>query len=555
MPLQIREFAERVLFGDSIEDKLSFHREEIIDTDPGSAIATPRTLARPRHLALREDGVRADHPSNAKLVDEKERGRLLHFFGNHELLATELMALALLRFPDAPRSFRQGILQTLKEEQIHTRLYMHRMAQCGGEFGELPLSDYFWKSVSSMHDPLDYVTRLSLTFEQANLDYSLEYKGIFDSIGDSATASILDRIYHDEIEHVGFGLRWFRKWKRDGESDWNAYSERLRFPLSPSRAKGNVFNEYGREKAGFKPEFISNLRISNQSRGRTPAVHWFNPNAEFYALKGQTEVDSADSRLQSDLAFLPAYLSRKDDLLLVPEMPSTRFLQGIQRYGFHLPELRAIKNEGQPAIPAPTIDRKIGDLRPWAWTPDSVAFFKKNIEKLTRPRNAAQYWNDGVRNLFSKQWSVHWAVQLANERDDFDWIADPEIYGHPTHDLEEIEVARTRLSNLGYLDIALKAPFSLSAIGIRCLMRGEEFSDALQAWLRNTWKEQDVVILEPWLERVFDFSIQLEMRKEGLKILGFVQLANNRRGQFHGAISNGFCKGVPQKYRNFCSSL
>jgi hypothetical protein len=39
-------------------------------------------------------------------VDENCRSRLLHFFCNHELLAVERMALALLHFPDAPSSFR-----------------------------------------------------------------------------------------------------------------------------------------------------------------------------------------------------------------------------------------------------------------------------------------------------------------------------------------------------------------------------------------------------------------------------------------------------------------
>ena len=102
---------------------------------PGRAIVTPRHVSRPDHLKLRDDGVRADHPSRAKLIDEKERGRLLHFFANHELLATELMALALLKFPDAPASFRRGLLATLREEQIHTKLYIHRMKQCGVDFG------------------------------------------------------------------------------------------------------------------------------------------------------------------------------------------------------------------------------------------------------------------------------------------------------------------------------------------------------------------------------------------------------------------------------------
>ena len=200
---------------------------------------------------LREEGVKASHPSQAKLIDERERGRLLHFFANHELLATELMALVLLKFPEAPASFRRGVLDTLKEEQIHTRLYIHRMQQCGVEFGELPLSDYFWRSVSSMEDPLDYVTRLSLTFEQANLDYSKEYANIFTQVGDRATAKILNKIYQDEIDHVGFGLKWFRRWKADGKTDWEAFRGRLSFPLSPARAKGNHFNAEGRLDAGL----------------------------------------------------------------------------------------------------------------------------------------------------------------------------------------------------------------------------------------------------------------------------------------------------------------
>ena len=250
MAIQLQEFAKRVLFGTTIEEKLNYPREEIVDTDRRDPIKTPRSLSRPKHLSLRDDSKRVDHPRASKLIDARERGRLLHFFANHELLATELMALALLKFPDAPESFRTGLLNTLKEEQIHTRIYMHRMKQCGIEFGELPLSDYFWKSVSSMEDPLDYVTRLSLTFEQANLDYSREYGKIFAEVGDQNTADILERIYQDEIQHVGFGLKWFRRWKQSGKSDWETFKEKLIFPLSPSRAKGNIYNAEGEKLLG-----------------------------------------------------------------------------------------------------------------------------------------------------------------------------------------------------------------------------------------------------------------------------------------------------------------
>ena len=106
MAIQLQEFAKRVLFGTTIEEKLDYPREEIVDTAPGYPIITPRSLSRPKHLSPRDTSQPVNHPRASMLIDERERGRLLHFFANHELIATELMALALLKFPDAPKSFR-----------------------------------------------------------------------------------------------------------------------------------------------------------------------------------------------------------------------------------------------------------------------------------------------------------------------------------------------------------------------------------------------------------------------------------------------------------------
>lgn len=543
MAIELQEFAKQVLFGTTIEEKLSFPREEIIDTKPGSGFTTPRQLTRPTHLMLRDDGVRAKHPSQAKLVDENERGKLLHFFGNHELLATELMALALLKFPDAPASFRRGLLETLKDEQIHTQLYIHRMQQCGVEFGELPLSDYFWKSVSSMEDPLDYVTRLSLTFEQANLDYSREYSKIFETVGDTATAKILDKIYHDEIGHVGFGLKWFRRWKASGKTDWEAFRERLVFPLSPARAKGNDFNSTGRLEAGLDFDFIKDLEIFQQSRGRTPSVHWFNPQAERSAASNTATHD--DSPLQQDLAYLPAYLTRQDDLLIMSAQPTPEFLQQIQSYGFHLPEILLTQKNH-----APIITRKVNDLRPWAWTPDSVDFFQQHLDTVTKPRSAESLWNEDVRELFSKTWSAHWASKQCESHTD-NWLAPSEVYGQSAAGIDELLQLRAHYAALGYPNIVCKAPFGTAANGIRCLLDGEAINPALQKWLDAAWVEQGTVLVEPWLDRVFDFSVQFEQRSSALKTIAFTRMVNNRRGQFSGIITNGFCKGLGTELTQF----
>ncbi|EDY82266.1 hypothetical protein VDG1235_1886 [Verrucomicrobiia bacterium DG1235] len=552
MAIQLQEFAKQVLFGTTMEEKLSFPREEIVDTDRGDAIKTPRKLARPSHLVLREEGVKASHPSVAKLVDERERGRLLHFFGNHELLATELMALALLKFPDAPASFRRGLLETLKDEQIHTRLYMHRMKQCGVEFGELPLSDYFWRSVSSMEDPLDYVTRLSLTFEQANLDYSREYAKVFESVGDGATSGILDKIYRDEIDHVGFGLKWFRRWKAEGKTDWEAYRERLVFPLSPARAKGDVFNKEGRAEVGFAADFISDLEIFSQSRGRTPSVLWFNPDAERYAAQGTSEgFGKKISAVQEDFAFLPAFVARQGDVLIMRERPSAEFLRSLQAHGFRLPEILPSGGDSGELGLAPDLDRKVGDLRPWAWTPDSVSFLGNVFESVTRPPSVESLWNDGVRNLYSKTWSADWGRRLAEDGYSEDWLAPAEVYGRPARSLEELLALREELAGLGYAAIVCKAPFGTAANGIRCLMTGEELAGSTRAWLERIWEEQGEALVEPWLDRVFDFSVQFEKRGAEFKTVGFTRLVNNGRGQFRGVVTNAFCRGLGEDLIRF----
>ncbi len=550
MAIQLEDFAKQVLFGTTLEEKLGFPREEIVDTVRGAAIKTPKTLSRPKHLVLRENGVKASHPSQSKLVDEKERGRLLHFFGNHELLATELMALAILKFPDAPASFRRGLLETLKDEQMHTQLYMHRMKQCGVEFGELPLSDYFWRSVSSMEDPLDYVTRLSLTFEQANLDYSREYGKIFETVGDNSTAGILDKIYRDEIDHVGFGLKWFRRWKAEGKTDWEAFRERLVFPLSPARAKGNFFNKEGRSEAGLDDSFIEDLEVFSQSRGRTPSVFWFNPDAERYAAENDANgFKMGDSVVQEDLAFLPGYLSRKDDLLLLREQPSAAFLSSVQHAGFELPEIFCANSENETK--APEIDRKIGALRPWAWTPDSVHYFSDTLSQVTRPPVPGRLWNEPIRELHSKAWGAQWARELIESCLTPDWMAPSEVFGDVAKNIEELETLRKRFALLGYDSVACKASFGTAANAMRCLLEGEVVEGAIEKWLERIWKEQGEIVVEPWLKREYDFSVQLEMRDGTLRVLGYTRLLNNVRGQFRGIVTNGFCLGLEPELVKF----
>ena len=421
--MELREFAERVLFATSLEEKLQ-PPDGVTDEQPGPAIVAPAAPGRPRELNFKPTGsARGEFPGTRHLEQDSERGRLLHFFANHELLATELMALVLLKFPDAPTAFRKGVFETLKDEQEHTRLYMERMRGCGIEFGSIPVSGYFWRAVSGMESPLDYVAGLSLTFEQANLDFARHYSSCFGEVGDAASARLLDKIYRDEIGHVAYGLKWFRRWKNPGESDWEAFCRQLKYPLSPQRAKGLLLNVAGRQAAGLDAAFIAELDVYSQSKGRTPGVFLFNPFTEARMAQGRTfNPTKHQAQLARDLESLPQFLGRQDDLVLVERRPSVEFLSGLKQAGFALPEFVEMK---QPLTrPAATLcpsdgerdgvrgvfglaQRKLGRLRPWAWGPDSVELFQPLFANLTgEQRTANGSFNPEIAQLYSKAWSA-----------------------------------------------------------------------------------------------------------------------------------------------------
>lgn len=543
--MELREFAERILFATTLEEKLQ-RPGTLTDEHPGAPILAPPQPGRPPELRFKEAGSGGqEFPGLHRLEQERERGKLLHFFANHELLATELMALVLLRFPEAPAAFRRGVLQTLQDEQDHTRLYLRRMEQCGFQFGELPVSGYFWRSVSSMARPMDYVAGLSLTFEQANLDFCRHFARGFGQVGDTLTAELLDGIYRDEIAHVAHGLKWFRRWKAPEQSDWEAYCETLQFPLSPRRAKGVGFNAEGRRAAGLDPEFIARLQAFSQSKGRTPGVFLFNPVAEGYIARGPGFTPVRHQiRLASDLATLPMFLAREDDVVLVPRRPSDRFLSGLAEAGFAIPEWVEIGRDPTEESRAlqRLASRKLGALRPWAWGPDSQRRFAPLFSSVTgEERPAEACFNPRVAELYSKAWSAAFLREVLERTDEAPasvtdlraQLCPSDVVGVAVNSWADLMEAIGRWRQDGPVRLVVKEALGLAG-GNALRLWEPSLLPAQEAWLRSAFERRMTLVVEPWLERVAEFSIQWDMRRDGLRLVGFAGLESDHRGQYAG---------------------
>lgn len=537
--MELRELAERILFATSLEEKLQWP-DVLTDEQPGPGRTAPKMPGRPPELAFKTAGADAsDAPSIHHLESETVRGRLLHFFANHELLATELMALVLLRFPDTPPAFRRGVAQTLRDEQEHTRLYIERMRACGVAFGEQPVSGFFWNAVSSMGSPMDYVAGLSLTFEQANLDFSRHFARGFAAVGDAASAALLERIHHDEIGHVAYGLKWFRRWKEPGRSDWEAFCHQLKFPLSPRRARGFSLNVEGRKAAGLDDQFIAELEVYAHSKGRTPVVFLFNPFAEGYLAVGDgfTPV-KAQAQLARDLEALPQFLAREDDVVLVRRRPATAFLASLKQQGFALPEFVELASNGTPGATSPLRHRKLGGLRPWAWGPDSERLLKP-LAPLAAGAGSPIPYSPAFASLYSKAWS---AALLADFLEDCrssgfaspgstPWLCPPEVVGRTAATPDEALAEIARIRGRGHHRVVVKAEFGLAGQNAIRLWEPEVL-ETQRRWIADTLARGHRVVVEPWLERVVDFSIQLEMSPAGLRLCGYTGLVNDLRGQF-----------------------
>lgn len=259
--MELREFAERILWSKNLDEKLARPGRSLTDKRPGEAWR-PELPARPKELRFAARRTAPAMPKPGAFKDPTKRAIAHHIMANHELQALEVMSWVLVAFPDAPAEFRRGMVDVMLDEQRHTRLHVERAAALGLRFGELPVNSYIWQKAQQFECVLDYLAGLPLVFEGANLDHSLEFATLFEQVGDERSAAIMRAIHHDEIRHVAFGLEWLRKLKPPEQSDWEAFQSHLKWPLRAEKARGEIFQRDARREAGMSDDFIQHLESS-----------------------------------------------------------------------------------------------------------------------------------------------------------------------------------------------------------------------------------------------------------------------------------------------------
>jgi uncharacterized ferritin-like protein (DUF455 family) len=187
----------------------------------------------------------------------EQRARLLHKFWHHELQAAELMCWALLAYADAELEFRRGLLGICLDELRHMRLYQAHIERLGFAVADFPVRDWFWERVPTCRTPLSFVALVGMGLEAANLEHTERFARWFEYAGDPEGAELQRQVGREEVGHVRFGVRWFRRWT--GGDDFETWCRSLPEPLTPLLLRGKSLQRDARRKAEMSSEFLDAL--------------------------------------------------------------------------------------------------------------------------------------------------------------------------------------------------------------------------------------------------------------------------------------------------------
>jgi hypothetical protein len=348
------------------------------------------------------------------------------------------------------------------------------------------------------------------------------------------------------VGHVRHGLVWFNRWRLDApdqaqrtqqqaETEWQAYLRLLPPPMTAKRAKGLEFTPEARRHAGFSEDYIRELGLFTGSKGRPPVVWLFNPHCDGEIARGKPGFmpSLGARRLATDLAHVPAFLALDQDVLLTQALPSPEWLASVQQAGFALPEFAT-------SLRAP----KVGGIQPWGWSPDVFVRAQTLQARLTRVVGGNAPWcqqilahetfaDTGLGTLFSKAWSVRFLQA---------WLAD-----HPTAFpaalptcgavlVTETEVMARIHALLDQGQSAMvKAPYGTAGMQVKRVQTQAELAGPLGGWLRNTLAQQGELVVERWLPKHADLSLQFEVQDDQTRLMPARRFFTGTRHEYRGA--------------------
>lgn len=188
------------------------------------------------------------------------RAAFVHAIAHIEFNAIDLAWDAVYRFRGLPDAFYADWVGVAHDEARHFAMLRTRLRELGFDYGDFDAHNGLWEMAEkTAHDGLSRMALVPRVLEARGLDVTPGMIVKLRSLGDAATADILEVILREEVGHVAAGSRWFRWYcERAGVEPAPRFRELL---AEYARAVlYGPFNLEARSAAGFDDEELAQLQ-------------------------------------------------------------------------------------------------------------------------------------------------------------------------------------------------------------------------------------------------------------------------------------------------------
>lgn len=232
-------------------------------------------------------------------------------------------------------------------------------------------------------------------------------------------------------------------------------------------------------------------------------VHLFNPWHDMALANYQPNYQPPASavKMAQDLAFLPRWVAREGDLILLPDFSAW------QVHGHETTRV-AFPQEGVSY-----------EIKPWGWDQLVLRQLQIHFPSLELPSRACV---DTVRQLSSRQLAVETLAAL-HEKSPGTFIGESFF----CTDLPTVAALAEK-----YPRMLMKQLWSSSGKGLRRLDR--VFDAPLQNWCSRSISQHGGVVLEPRYERLMDFAMEFVSSQGSIAFCGYSVFLTSDTGKYAG---------------------
>lgn len=279
-----------------------------------------------------------------------------------------------------------------------------------------------------------------------------------------------------------------------------------------------------------------------------PNIYFFNPTSEMAVANGTVswQPNRLLTKLESDLALLPAYFASRNDVLVTEKKPTYEFLKLFTQLDFEFPEFYNL-HELKKLITSEDI--KPGSIEPWGWSQvvhhkfeDVIRFCSQEFKESPNSK-----WNGDLRKIISREYALQILQGVLQEFPEKELLDKSEM---PVKccSLDDIEIAHAN-----NLQSIVKLPWSSSGRGIQVINQ-HRIHPSIKKRLQGAIKNQGFVMAEKFLDKKLDFATHFKVSGNEIEYLGFSLFSTSADGKYSGNYLKAAVPDELSEYLDFLKS-